>query len=145
MCDAQGVAIGGVVPDATVLFRACSKPNFLNSTKDAVQEIAFQKDGKNHQDGLSLALSVDESVRPLKKNHGVIRITAAEIRGLGRGLEVHFDSSDPHHVIIRNLPCMDRTPEEKELALKVSAELAAIAHVESAVPVAKPITPAPGQ
>jgi|SRR5580700_4856133 hypothetical protein len=143
MCDEQSVGIGDLVPDATVLYRACSRSNFLTPAKDAVQEIAFQKDGKNHKDGLSLALSVDESVRYLQKNHGVIRITVGEIHRLGRGLEVRFDTSDPLHVLIRNLPCMDRTSEEKALALAVSAELAAKAQIEYSKSMPKPAQPAP--
>jgi hypothetical protein len=138
MCDEESVGIGDLVPDGTVLYRACSRPNYLTLTKDSVQEIAFQKDGKNHKDGLSLALSVDESVRYLKKNHGVIRITAGAIHQLGRGLEVRFKPAEPLHVLVRNLPCMDRTPAEKEMALKVSAELAGSAGIESATPVPKP-------
>jgi hypothetical protein len=143
MCDESAVGVGERVPDDLVLYRACSRSNFLTPTKDAVREIAFQKDGKNHKDGLSLALSVNESVKHLQKNHGVIRITAGEIHQLGRGLEVRRDASDPQHVIVRNLPCMDRTPEEKELALAVSAELAARAQIESSKPVPKPPEPAP--
>jgi hypothetical protein len=143
MCDEVAAGVGERVPDDVVLYRACSKPNFLTSAKDAVREIAFQKDGTNHKDGLSLALSVEESVKYLKKNHGVIRITAGEIHRLDRGLEVRFKASEPLHVLIRNLPCMDR-PEEKELALVVSAELAGKAQIESATPVAKPADPTAG-
>jgi len=110
----------------------------LTLAKDAVSEVAFQKDGRNHKDGLSLAFTAMDSIRDLNKNHGIIRITVGAIHRIDRGLEVHLDTTDPSHAIIRNLPCMDRGPEEKDLALAVSAELEAVAEIESAFPVLKP-------
>jgi hypothetical protein len=141
MCDEEANGIGEIVPDDRIIYRACSRSNFLTASKDAVREIAFQKDGRNHRDGLSFALTPIESIRHLEKNHGIIRIVVGDIHQLGRGLEVRFDAADPLHVLIRNLPCMDRTPEEKELALAVSAELAMKAQVESGSSVPKPILP----
>lgn len=138
MCDEEANDIGGLVAENQVVYRACSRSSFLTPTKDAVQEIAFQKDGKNHKDGLSLSLSAPDSVRHLDKNFGVIRISVGAIHRLNRGLEVHFDLSDPTHVLLRNLPCMDRTLEEKALAQAVSAELAAAAEIESNRPVPVP-------
>jgi hypothetical protein len=141
MCDEESNDIGEMAPNDLIIYRACSKSTFLTPAKDAVGEVAFQKDGRNHKDGLSLAVSVAESVRYLNKNHGVIRITVGDIHQLGHNLEVRFYTSEPLHVVIRNLPCMDRTSEEKELALLVAAELAARAEIESASPVPKPIEP----
>ena len=144
MCDEEANDIGDLVPNDRVIYRACTRSSFLSSNKDAVEGIAFQKDGKNRKDGLSLALSVADSVKKFPKNHGAIRIAVAAIHGLNRGLEVRFDTTDPTHVRIRNLPCMDRSIEEKELALAVSAELAAIAVVEAnkRVPVPPAVQPA---
>jgi hypothetical protein len=138
MCDEESNDIGDIVPDERVIYRACTKSNFLTETKDSVREIAFQKYGMNHKDGLSLAFSPADSVKNVKKNHGVIAISVGAIHQLGRNLEVHFDLSDPTHVLIRNLPCMDRTSEERQLAEAVSAELAILATVASAKPVSKP-------
>ena|SRR5271165_6797839 len=131
MCDEEANGVGDLVPDGQTIYRACTRSSFLSVNKDAVEGIAFQKDGKNHKDGLSLALSVADSVKHFPRNHGAIRICVADIHGLNRGLEVHFDLTDSTHVLIRNLPCMDRDPNEKELALAVSAELAAAAQIES--------------
>jgi hypothetical protein len=141
MCDEESNGIGDIVPDDRIIYRACSRSTFLTTAKDAASEVAFQKEGRNHKDGLSLALTPIDSISGLSKNHGIIRITVGDIHQLNRGLEVHFDTTDASHVIIRNLPCIDRGPEEKELALAVSAELAAIAEVESASPVLKPPAP----
>jgi hypothetical protein len=138
MCDEESNDIGEIAPDNLVIYRACSRSSFLTPAKDAVAEVAFQKDGQNHKDGLSLAVSVAESIRYLTKNHGVIRILVGDIHRLDRNLEVHFYASDPLHVVIRNLPCMDRALEEKERALMIAAELAARAEIESASPVPKP-------
>lgn len=148
MCDEEAVGIGEIVPDDTIIYRACTRSNFLSgndpANKDTIEPIAFQKDGKNHKDGLSLALSAADSVSHFQKNHGAIRITVGAVHGLGRGLEVRFDTTDQTHVIIRNLPCMDREPDEKEMALIVSSELAAAAEIESnkriLVPPAAPAT-----
>jgi hypothetical protein len=142
MCDEQSNGIGDIVPDDRVIYRACSRSSFLTPAKDAVSEVAFQKDGRNHKDGLSLAFTALHSIRDLKKNHGIIRISVGAIHRINRGLEVRFDTTDPSHAIIRNLPCMDRGSEEKEQALAVSAELAAVAEIESASPVPKTSQPA---
>jgi hypothetical protein len=130
MCDEASDNVGDPVPDETVLYRACSKRNFLNESANAVRETAFQKIGERHKDGLSLAISAADSVRHLKRNFGVIRITAQAIRSIDRGLDVRFDRTDPSHVLLRNLPCMDRA-EEREQAEMVAAELAIRAEVES--------------
>src|SRR5260370_8422487 len=110
MCDEEANDIGEVVPDETVIYRACSRSTFLTPSKDAVREIAFQKDGQNHKDGLSLATTAAESVRYLEKNYGVIRITAGAIHHLGRGLEVRFNASNPLHALTLNFPCMEQIP-----------------------------------
>jgi hypothetical protein len=137
VCDEEP-KIGDLVPDNCIIYRGCSRKNFLNSQRDAVAAVAFQKQGRNHKDGLSLALTAADSVKYLEKgNFGVIRISVQAIHQLNEGLQVRYDATDPKHVLIRNLPCMDRD-EEKERALKLSTELAAIAEVESATPLPNP-------
>jgi type IV secretory pathway VirJ component len=138
MCDEESQDIGELVPDETPVYRGCSRKNFLTQSKDAVQPEAFQKDGKNHKDGLSVALDIVDSVRHLTKNHGAIVILVGDIRALNRGLEVRFDSKDLRHAIIRNMPCMDREPEERVEAESLAAELAYIAKVASAARVVVP-------
>jgi hypothetical protein len=137
MCDEDSTGIGEIVPNDRMIYRACKRSIDLSKDKTTVEPIAFQKDGQNHRDGLSLALSVDACARQFPNNRGVIRISVGAIHGLGRGLEVHFDTADPDHAIIRNLPCMDRELE-KELALIVSSELAAAAEIESSKRVLSP-------
>jgi hypothetical protein len=132
MCDEESIGIGDLVPGDTVIFRACTKKNFLTSSKDAVQPEAFQKQGTNQKDGLSLALTPVDAVRRLNRNHGVIRIRVQDIHDLGRGLEVRFDTQLPNHVLIRNMACMDRSPEERANAEATATELALRAQVESA-------------
>ena len=45
-------AIGDIVPDHCVSYRGCSRGTFLNKARDTVMEIAFQKEGKKHKDGV---------------------------------------------------------------------------------------------
>ena len=139
MCDEENNLVGDLIADETVIYRACSKSTFLSKSKDAVQDVAFYKQGQNHKDGLSLALSSGDSVKHLGTNYGVIRIRVGDIHALGLGLEVRADLADLSHVLLRNLPCMDRTDDEKQTALMVSSELANLAEIESASPVAKPV------
>ena len=134
MCDEESAGIGDLVPDDTVAYRGCSRKNFLNPSKDAAAPEAFQKPGRNHKDGLSLSLELLESVRPFKKNFGALAIRVGDIHGLKRGLEVRFDQQIPGHVIIRNMPCIDREHEVRE-ANEVAAELAFRASVASATPI----------
>jgi hypothetical protein len=92
----------------------------------------------NHKEGLSLALTMVDSVRNLKKgNFGAIAISVGDIHRLNRGLEVRFDLETPGHIIVRNMPCMDR-PHEMQAANEVAAELAFRATVASAVAVVVP-------
>jgi hypothetical protein len=137
MCDATSAGIGELVPDGTIIYRGCSRKNFLTPAKDAVQPEAFQKDGLNHTDGLSLALTRQDSVKGLNKNHGVIAILVGDIHALNRGLEVRFDTTFPNHVLIRNLPCMDR-PDERADAEARASELALLASVSSPNPILFP-------
>jgi hypothetical protein len=137
MCDASSDGVGELVPDSATIYRGCSRKNFLTPTRDAAQPEAFQKNGLNHTDGLSLALTVVDSVRGLGKNFGSIAISVRDIRALNRGLEVRYDTTTPNHVLIRNLPCMDRSNERAE-AEAVAAELAFRATVASPNPVLFP-------
>ncbi len=130
MCDATSVGVGELVPDDTVIYRGCSRKNFLAPARDAAQAEAFQKDGLNHTDGLSLALTMHDSVRGLSKNHGAVAIRVGDIHSLNRGLEVRFDTTIANHVLIRNLPCMDR-PHERADAEARASELAVLATVAS--------------
>ena len=115
MCDAESSGIGDLVPDDTIVYRGCSRKNFLTPTKDAVAPAAFEKRGLNHKDGLSLALNIVDSVRPFKKgNFGAVAISVGDIHGLNRGLEVRFDLQTPGHIIIRNMPCIDRPHEMQD-------------------------------
>lgn len=112
------------MPDETVIFRACMRKNDLSDDRTKVREIAFQKYGKlpRNGDGLSFQTTADgcNSV----DHFGIFRIKVGDIHGLGRGIEVRFDATDASHVLLRNLPCMDREPEERKLAEEVSSELA---------------------
>jgi hypothetical protein len=131
MCDEETVGIGAVVPDETVIFRACTRKDCLSGKqRDFIEPITFQKEGQKHKDGLSFALSAEACARMCPRNHGIVKTTAGAIHGLDRGIEVHFDITDPEHVIVRNLPCIDRE-NEKELALASSSEIAAASEIES--------------
>src|ERR1700726_4703703 len=99
MCDEESSGIGDLVPDDTIVYRGCSRKNFLTPSKDAATPAAFQKPGLNHRDGLSLALTMVDSVRQFKKgNFGALAIEVGAIHGLKRGLEVRFDLQIPGHI-----------------------------------------------
>jgi hypothetical protein len=132
MCDEESNNIGDHVPPERILYRACTKSKFLSAAKDSVDPIAFQKQGKNHKDGLSLALSANDCAKSFPNNRGVISITVQQILSIERNLEVRFDLLDTSHVLIRRMPCMDREIEERSLAEAVASELSNLAKVEHA-------------
>ncbi|HLJ90508.1 MAG TPA: hypothetical protein VKZ53_27110 [Candidatus Angelobacter sp.] len=131
--------MNGSLEDNVVFYVACRNKNNLTPTRDAVAETIFEKKGLNHRDGLSGALTINDAIRHLKKNHGVVRIRAGDIRNIGRillsrDLEIKITKSDSTHVLIRNMPCIDREHEEADANALASA-LAAIAEIESSDPV----------
>jgi hypothetical protein len=137
MCDEESSGIGDLVPDDTIVYRGCGRKNFLTPSKDAAAPEAFQKHS-NHKDGLSMALTMVDSVRHFKKgNFGALSITVGDIHGMNRHLEVRFDLQQAGHIIIRNVPCMDRA-HEMQAANEVAAELASKAAVASAVSIIVP-------
>jgi hypothetical protein len=84
-----------------------------------------------------------EAIRLFPRNHGVISIRVGDVHGLNRGMEVRFDLKDPNHVLIRRMPCMDRSLEERKEAEEVSSVLAYMARIESAIRVKLPEQAAP--
>ena len=141
MCDEESSGIGDLVPDDTIVYRGCSRKNFITPSRDAAAPAAFEKAGLNQKDGLSLALTATDSVRPLKRgNFGALSLRVADIHGLNRGLEVRYDLQISGHIIIRNMPCIDR-PQETQAANEVAAELAFRAAVVSAKSIPIPTDP----
>ena len=143
MCDEEAAPSGAVVPDQTVVYRACTRKQCLSGElRDFIEPLTFQKEGKKHKDGLSLAISAEACARACPRNYGIVRTTAGAIRNLNRGITIHFDTTDQDHIILRDVPCIDRD-NEKELALVVSSELAAAAEIYSSQRVDPPADPAP--
>ena len=137
MCDEESNNIGDVVPDDVVLYRALDRKNQLSDDKKQIREIAFQKAGKlpKHKDGLSFRTSAEAC--NTRDHYGILEIKVGDIHGLERNLEVRFDANDPSHILLRNLPCIDRE-EEKERAEAVSSELAWVAKPHSITPYKRP-------
>jgi hypothetical protein len=140
MCDATSENIGNRVPDDVVIYRACTKSICLSPSKDSIEAPTFQKDGKNHTDGLSCTTTPEASIAEVG-SHGIARIRVGDIHQMGRGLEVRYDITDPVHVLIRNMPCMDREDAERGLAEAVASELAIRAVVESTARTKRPFVP----
>jgi|SRR6266853_3793514 len=138
MCDETSIDIGEQLPDDAVIYRACIKKGYISENGVEVEPLAFQKQGKNHKDGLSCAASPEVAAKFFPKNKGIIRISVAAIRAIERDLEICFDATDPNHILIRRLPCMDREDDERELAEAVSNELAKRAEIESTINVPPP-------
>src|SRR5712671_7247244 len=129
MCDSDPCN-GDVVPDDQIVYRACLRKNFLLPDRTGVSQVAFYKMGNKDSDGLSFAATPRQAVERLNKNEGVIRVLAGAVRALNRNIEFRHDPQIPGHILLRNLPCMDK-PEEMGLADAVSSELAYIAEIES--------------
>jgi len=139
MCDEESHDIGEIVPDDHIVFRACMVKNSLSGeNRDFIEPITFQKQGKKHKDGLSVAFSASACAKNCPRNYGIVRTSVGAIRRLNRNLEVRFDTADPDHALIRNLPCIDREAAEKGLALAVASEIAAASEIVSSSRVEAP-------
>jgi hypothetical protein len=137
MCDEVADNVGDLVPDETVIYRACLRRTNLSPDKTQVRESAFQKAGKleRNKDGLSFRTTA-AACNDLD-HYGIFRIKAQDVRAIQRGVELHFDATDPSHVLMRNLPCMDRLEEQQDAEV-VAAELSFRAEVESSTQFKKP-------
>jgi hypothetical protein len=138
MCDVKHTGIDGIVPGEIVLYRAGSKPTFINLEEEIVNEAAFYKEGKNHTDGLSFGLTPEHAADELKRYNGILSIEAREIRALNLGVEIVYEEpripGTPFtHALLRNLPCMDRELEEQGDAIAAAGTLARAAHVFSTI------------
>jgi hypothetical protein len=138
MCDEESRDIGELVPNETIIYRACTRRSDLAQSENRVREIAFQKMGRleRNKDGLSFR-TAPEGCNDVD-HFGILRIRVGDIHELGRHLEVRFDANDPTHVLLRNLPCMDREPEEKVEAEATAAELSFLAVPHSFEPNKRP-------
>jgi hypothetical protein len=66
MCDEDSTGIGEIVPNDRMIYRACKRSIDLSKDKTTVEPIAFQKDGQNHRDGLSLEAVAQPSFDPIE-------------------------------------------------------------------------------
>ena len=138
MCDEESRDIGDLVPDETFIYRACTRRSDLAQGENRVREIAFQKIGKleRNKDGLSFR-TTPEACNDID-HFGILRIRVGDIHELGKNIEARFDATDPTHVLLRNLPCMDREPAERIEAEAAAAELSFRAVPHSFEPNKKP-------
>jgi hypothetical protein len=137
MCDEIAENVGDLVSDDTVIYRACIRRIDLSQDKTEVRDIAFQKMGRleRNKDGLSFR-STAAACNEID-HYGILRIRVGDVHNLARGIEVRFDATDSSHILMRNLPCMDK-PEEEVDARAVASELAFRAQVESSQPFKRP-------
>jgi hypothetical protein len=123
MCDEESRDIGEPAPAEIYIYRACKRRTHLVQSENRVKESAFQKQGRleANKDGLSFR-TTPEACNDID-HYGILRIRVGDIYELNRGLEVRYDANDPTHILLRNLPCMDREAAEQLEAEITAAEL----------------------
>lgn len=136
MCDEESSNIGDLVPDEVVLYRSFDRKNELSPDKTTVKELAFQKNGSlpKNKDGLSFRTTAEAC--NTRDHYGILQIRVGDIHDLRRNLEVRFDATNSSHILLRNLPCMEKEAEKK-LAEEISSELAFRARPHSTIPYKK--------
>jgi hypothetical protein len=136
---AAPAALGNLLPNQSVVFRAFKAAYFLNDSKTALVDRAYFCHKNKDEDGLSLGTTAENAVMMLpNKNHGVSSLPVSGIHGLNRGLEVRDDPDFAGHVLVKGMPLYE---DDEKLASDIGWELvtiSAIIHDKPYYPVGHP-------
>lgn len=123
---APGVNLGGLVEDDVSVFRAFALDGYRKKNK--VRPRAYFR-SKDHDDGISVGLTPEDAVARLETNFGYCRLPVGEVHNLPHGLQIRKDLEIAGHAVICNVPCIDGTDEERELAELIAGQLARLSVV----------------
>jgi hypothetical protein len=115
--------LGERLPDNVVVYRAFAEKNF-RTRPDKVRYFAYLLREEDIQDGVSVGLTPEASVKYLTRNEGYCSILVEEIHGVGHGIEVRRDKRDPDHAYICNLPFQKISDSSRENAQFIGRRLA---------------------
>src|ERR1700733_3442047 len=119
--------VGDNLGDETKVFRAFSEKNFRErkaSPPHVVRFWAYLLRDEDANDGLSIGLTPQASVKRLARNYGYCEILVGAITALPDGLSVRIDSTDQEHAFICNLPLMTISEDARKEAVRIAKELA---------------------
>ena len=120
------VNLGAALPDESPVFRAFSEDG--HRRKNKVRARAFYRP-KDHEDGISVGLTPRHAVADLSVNFGYCRLSVGAVHSLPNNLQVCPDLGKEGHALILNVPCIDGTDEEREMAELIAGQLAKLAEV----------------
>jgi hypothetical protein len=125
---AQPLTLGDRLADDASVFRAFAVEGYRHRKKNKVRRKAFYRT-KDHADGLSVGMSPEHAVAGLAVNYGYCSIRVGPVHQLPHGLEVRPDLDSQGHALLLNLPFIDGTDQEREMAEVIAGQLVKIAQV----------------
>lgn len=129
--------LGEPLVDDVIVYRAFPVKGYRErGAKDKPHKVrakAFQRP-QDHEDGISLGLTPEAAISGLESNHGYCSVSVAKIHSLKYGLRVCPDLDEPGHLLLRNVPPINGTDEERELGTEIAGALARISVVVTCDP-----------
>jgi hypothetical protein len=125
---AAPAALGNLLPNESVVFRAFKSAYFLDNSKTELVDKAYFCHKNRDEDGLSLGMTAENAVMALDKNHGVSSLPVGAIHDLGRGLEVRedLDPAFAGHALVKGMPLYE---DNEKLASDIAWELVHISTI----------------
>ena len=115
--------LGDDLNDDTVVYRAFSVEGFRNRKANRVRPRAYYR-RRVDTDGVSVGLTSRDAVLGLTANCGYCSLPVGPVHHLPNQLHVRPDLVDQGHAVICNLPFMDGSDKERELAELIAGVLA---------------------
>jgi len=124
--------LGEPLADEETVYRAFSAEGYRKrgSGSGKVRPKAFSRP-IDHVDGISVARTPEEAVSGLERNFGYCSINVGQIHRLPYGIEVRPDLDDPGHLLLCNIPAINGTDSEREMATVIAGVLSRLAVCES--------------
>jgi hypothetical protein len=116
--------LGDRVGDDVVVYRAFAQSSFRDRKRNRVEYYAYLAREQDLKNGLSVGLTPAAAVKHLASNEGYGHITVQDIRAVGNGVDVRYDTRDPEHAYICNLPYQKKSDQDREQARFIAGQLA---------------------
>jgi len=124
----QDVNLGDPLGNDAVVYRAFLVKGFRNRDKNKVRRKAFYRT-RDHKDGLSVGTTPEHAVANLATNEGFCELAVAPVHALPHDLLIRHDLQQEGHALITNLPFLDGTDKEREMAEVIAGKLTRIARI----------------
>jgi hypothetical protein len=119
--------LGELIEEDIELFRAFAEKSFRErraSRPHRVKYGAFLLREEDAEDGLSVGLTPQASIKFLERNYGYGSIRVHQVTSMPDSLSVRRDASDPEHAFICGLPLLTVSDSLRDAAMQIAKELA---------------------